>query len=116
VRTLGLEGAGAERLKPNLTTTHKAYSLAAQNRVHLGGSGALERRQYVRVGVQREADLAMSQRLHDRPRIHAQRQQQRCCGVPQIMEPNRGLAREYKTMLASAGEVRVFRILHGAQQ
>lgn len=41
------------------------------------------------VGVQRQGDLRVSERLHDRSRIDTLRKQQRRRGVPQIVKPDR---------------------------
>ena len=40
------------------------------------------------IGVEREADLTVPERFHDRTRVHALSEQQRCRSVPQVVEAN----------------------------
>src|SRR5258706_12090069 len=65
-------------------------ALTRQDRIELRGGLGLERREYMRIRVERQADLRMPERLHDRPRIDALGQQERGGRVPQIVEANVG--------------------------
>jgi len=64
--------------------------------------------------VQRQADLRVPERLRDRPRIHALREEERCGRVPQVVEahgrqfgglPARG-TRAWETLSAPSSSVR----------
>src|SRR4051812_22531745 len=50
---------------------NERFVLARQDRIELRGGLRLERRQHMRIGVQRQADLRMPERLHDRSWVHA---------------------------------------------
>jgi len=75
--------------------------LASQRAIHLTRGVALERRQYVRVRVQRQTDLRMAKDLHDGPRIDALRMEQGRRRLAQVMKPNRrqaGVAKHFVKM------------------
>jgi hypothetical protein len=58
-----------------------------EHRIHVVGRNALELHEHVRVGVEREADLAVAQDLHDGARIDALQLQQRRAAMPQRVKP-----------------------------
>ena len=65
-------------------------SVTTEDRVHLRRCGALQSRHDVAVGIQCEADLAVAQDLHDCPGLDTLSEQERGCGVSQVVEPDRG--------------------------
>ena len=59
-------------------------TLTAQNRVELRRCVHLKRRQDMAVSVESQANLRVPERLHDRPRVNALREQQRRRRVPPV--------------------------------
>jgi hypothetical protein len=75
--------------------------LAAHKRVHLFRGVRTERGHHMRIRIHRDADLAVTQRLHHHSWMHTLFEQERRAGVPQVMDADSGKFAAFRIALNS---------------